>query len=274
MTAREEVLARIASAHRAAPPPDLEYAAVARGYRTSSDLGAEALVDVLVDRLEDYKALVRRCADAELPATRATASPRATAASRGKMRWVRTVMGNRSPESWGRGQSPIAARSRRLTGAPAPVWALRHRAVRWTRWALRTITGSAAATMASTPPNRISQPVRSSAPMSCNNWVEAAAIRMPAMNIRPPVTPIKARLRMFAAPAMRSSPATTSPMPTAALCENPATLTVGSLSVESDPCSGNGKHTEPAEDNPHDPTQNLTRTDRERRCARRLDHHA
>ena len=73
MTAREEVLARIASAHRAAPPPDLDYASVARGYRTTSDLGTEELVDLLVDRLVDYKALVRRCAETDLPATIAAA---------------------------------------------------------------------------------------------------------------------------------------------------------------------------------------------------------
>ena len=73
MTAREEVLARIASAHRAAPPPDLEYASVARAYRTTSDLGAEALVELLVDRLIDYKALVRQCGESQLPATIATA---------------------------------------------------------------------------------------------------------------------------------------------------------------------------------------------------------
>ena len=73
MTAREEVLARIATAHRAAPPPDLAYEAVARGYRTTSDLGPESLVDLLVDRLVDYKALVRRCIDTDLPSTITTA---------------------------------------------------------------------------------------------------------------------------------------------------------------------------------------------------------
>jgi L-lactate dehydrogenase complex protein LldG len=69
MTARAEVLARIASAHQAAPPPDIAYAAVARGYRTTSDLGPEALIELLVDRLVDYKALVRRCAETDLPST-------------------------------------------------------------------------------------------------------------------------------------------------------------------------------------------------------------
>ena len=41
MSAREDVLARIAAAHRAAPPPDLPYAGIARDYRTESDLGPE-----------------------------------------------------------------------------------------------------------------------------------------------------------------------------------------------------------------------------------------
>lgn len=73
MSAREEVLARIAAAHRAAPPPDLPYEAIERGYRTSSGLDADALAERLVDRLLDYKALVRRCSAAELPATIAAA---------------------------------------------------------------------------------------------------------------------------------------------------------------------------------------------------------
>lgn len=64
MSAREEVLGRIAEAHRLAPPPDLAYAAIARDYRHADDDRADAstshLVDVLVDRLLDYKALVRR----------------------------------------------------------------------------------------------------------------------------------------------------------------------------------------------------------------------
>jgi L-lactate dehydrogenase complex protein LldG len=73
VTAREEVLGRIAAAHRAAPPPDLPYEALDRGYRTTSDLDAEALTERLVDRLLDYKALVRRCSAEELPATLAAA---------------------------------------------------------------------------------------------------------------------------------------------------------------------------------------------------------
>jgi L-lactate dehydrogenase complex protein LldG len=73
VSAREEVLARIAAAHRAAPPPDLPYDGLQRDYRTESDLDAAALAERLVDRLLDYKALVRRCTSAELPATVAAA---------------------------------------------------------------------------------------------------------------------------------------------------------------------------------------------------------
>jgi len=73
VSAREEILARIGQAHAAAPPPALDYAAIERAYRTTSDLDAEALVERLVDRLLDYKALVRRCSPADLAATVAAA---------------------------------------------------------------------------------------------------------------------------------------------------------------------------------------------------------
>lgn len=73
MTAREDVLARIGTAHRAAPPPDLAYADIARDYRTTSDLDQDALVELLVDRLLDYKASVRQCSAAELPTAVAAA---------------------------------------------------------------------------------------------------------------------------------------------------------------------------------------------------------
>jgi len=73
VSAREEVLARIRAAHAAAPPPDLPYTDLARDYRTTSDLDREALVERLVDRLLDYKALVRRCSAEALPGTVATA---------------------------------------------------------------------------------------------------------------------------------------------------------------------------------------------------------
>ena len=73
MSAREEILDRIRAAHVAAPPPDLPYESLSRDYRTSSDLDEAALVERLVDRLLDYKALVRRCPAADLPATIADA---------------------------------------------------------------------------------------------------------------------------------------------------------------------------------------------------------
>jgi len=69
VSARDDVLARIAGAHRAAPPPDLPYADIERRYRTTSDLDPDALVDLLVDRLVDYRAQVRRCAPVQLAAT-------------------------------------------------------------------------------------------------------------------------------------------------------------------------------------------------------------
>lgn len=69
MSARDEVLKRIAMAHRAAPPPVLAYAEISRSYRTTSELGHEALTDRLVDRLNDYKALVRCCRRDDLAAT-------------------------------------------------------------------------------------------------------------------------------------------------------------------------------------------------------------
>ncbi len=73
MNAREEVLARIAAAHRAAPPAELGYDDITRDYRTTSDLPADALTELLIDRLMDYRALVRRCSVDDLGATIAAA---------------------------------------------------------------------------------------------------------------------------------------------------------------------------------------------------------
>ena len=73
MNAREEVLARIAAAHSAAPPPDLPYEDIVREYRTTSDFSAEALTELLIDRLVDYRALVRQCSGDDLAATIADA---------------------------------------------------------------------------------------------------------------------------------------------------------------------------------------------------------
>jgi L-lactate dehydrogenase complex protein LldG len=73
VNAREEVLARIAAAHSAAPPPDLPYEDIVREYRTTSDSSAEALTELLIDRLVDYRALVRQCSSDDLAATIANA---------------------------------------------------------------------------------------------------------------------------------------------------------------------------------------------------------
>jgi L-lactate dehydrogenase complex protein LldG len=73
MSARDDVLARVRDAHAAAPPPDLAYDDIARDYRTTTDLEQVALVELLVDRLVDYRALVRQCAADDLPGTVATA---------------------------------------------------------------------------------------------------------------------------------------------------------------------------------------------------------
>jgi L-lactate dehydrogenase complex protein LldG len=73
VNARDEVLARIRTAHAAAPPPALAYADITRDYPTGSELDREALVELLVDRLLDYKALVRRAGADEIPAVIAAA---------------------------------------------------------------------------------------------------------------------------------------------------------------------------------------------------------
>jgi L-lactate dehydrogenase complex protein LldG len=73
VNAREEVLARIAAAYRAAPPAELSYSDIAREYRTTSDLQAAALTKLLIDRLVDYRALVRQCRADDLGAEIANA---------------------------------------------------------------------------------------------------------------------------------------------------------------------------------------------------------
>jgi L-lactate dehydrogenase complex protein LldG len=63
MSARDEILAtvRAALADGSAPEP------VARAYRRGGEAGGARLVELLHDRLVDYKAEVRRVADHELP---------------------------------------------------------------------------------------------------------------------------------------------------------------------------------------------------------------
>ena len=66
MTAREVMLARIRTALRSERAPVSE---IVRDYRTTDDRPTEVLLDVLVDRLEDYKASVLRCAPPDVAAT-------------------------------------------------------------------------------------------------------------------------------------------------------------------------------------------------------------
>jgi L-lactate dehydrogenase complex protein LldG len=68
-TAREEVLGRIRTALGESRPEVV----VPRDYRTVDDRPAAQLLDVLVDRLEDYKASVLRCGPDEVGATVAAA---------------------------------------------------------------------------------------------------------------------------------------------------------------------------------------------------------
>ena len=66
MSAREDVLARIRAAlgpDRSTPPP------VPRDYRTTDDRPGPELLDVLVERLEDYRASVLRCTPDRVAAT-------------------------------------------------------------------------------------------------------------------------------------------------------------------------------------------------------------
>jgi L-lactate dehydrogenase complex protein LldG len=66
VSARDEVLARIRTAlgETRAPVPE-----VVRGYRTTDDRPGAELLDVLTDRLEDYKATVLRCAPSDVATT-------------------------------------------------------------------------------------------------------------------------------------------------------------------------------------------------------------
>jgi L-lactate dehydrogenase complex protein LldG len=72
MTARDDILARIRTALGDEPPV---VAPAVRDYRTADGRppGDPALLDLLVDRLEDYKATVLRCGPADVAATVATA---------------------------------------------------------------------------------------------------------------------------------------------------------------------------------------------------------
>jgi L-lactate dehydrogenase complex protein LldG len=64
MSARDEVLARIRTARGDTPVQP-----VARDYRTTDQRSPAELLEVLVDRLEDYKATVLRCTPGDIAAT-------------------------------------------------------------------------------------------------------------------------------------------------------------------------------------------------------------
>ena len=69
MSARDEILERVRSALAGSGEPE----PVARGYRRGGEVGGARLVDLLRDRLVDYKAEVHRVAGHELPAAIADA---------------------------------------------------------------------------------------------------------------------------------------------------------------------------------------------------------
>jgi L-lactate dehydrogenase complex protein LldG len=80
VNAREEVLQRIRSAQGPAGPP------VERAYRLADD--AAASMEMLVERLEDYRAIVHRAAPAEVAATL------------GRLAGGRLVVPSGFPEEW------------------------------------------------------------------------------------------------------------------------------------------------------------------------------
>jgi L-lactate dehydrogenase complex protein LldG len=61
-------MARIAAAYRAARPAEIDYDDIRREYRTTSDSDIAELTELLIDRLVDYRALVRQCPVDDLPA--------------------------------------------------------------------------------------------------------------------------------------------------------------------------------------------------------------
>ena len=77
MSARQDILARIARAHELAPPSVAPvahaYDRIDRSYRDQPNRSMDDVVELLVDRLKDYKALVRTTTQAELAATVAAA---------------------------------------------------------------------------------------------------------------------------------------------------------------------------------------------------------
>jgi L-lactate dehydrogenase complex protein LldG len=123
MTAREEVLTRI----RTALGPERTPVAIPRDYRTADDRPDAVLLDVLVDRLEDYRALVLRCAPDAVATTVAAALDRGLGAG-----WDPTdvVVAPGVPAGWrpdglteddGRPAVELAAFAATLTGAAVAI---------------------------------------------------------------------------------------------------------------------------------------------------------
>jgi L-lactate dehydrogenase complex protein LldG len=73
MSARQDILNRIREAHELAPPDAPAYPEIDRSYREQPNRSMDDVVELLVDRLIDYKALVRQCTAAELSGTIAAA---------------------------------------------------------------------------------------------------------------------------------------------------------------------------------------------------------
>jgi len=124
VSAREEVLSRIRAALGPDRPPVPE---TAREYRTTDDRPAAVLLDVLVDRLEDYKATVLRCAPDAVAGTVSAALDRGLGAG-----WTPTdiVVAPGVPEGWrpegvpeddGRPAVELAAFAATVTGVAVAV---------------------------------------------------------------------------------------------------------------------------------------------------------
>ena len=85
MSAREEILDRIRTALKDAP----EVPVIPRGYRASSQLEEAELIELLVDRLIDYKAQVSVVDNAEVPARIADRPNRPRTRSIARSAWRR-----------------------------------------------------------------------------------------------------------------------------------------------------------------------------------------
>ena len=93
MSSRNEILGRIG---KALGPDRAEARTIARDYRLTDDRSPAVLLDVLTDRLEDYKATVVRCAPSDVASTVAAALRTAL----GEHDPARVVVAPRVPDDW------------------------------------------------------------------------------------------------------------------------------------------------------------------------------